>query len=85
MGIQEDLIIEKQADDFMKKEPAQRERLLYMAVMRTDVIVSKMLRDGCDKACPQSQSIVHRWTPAALSTLIVSVLVGILEYVRGNK
>ena len=83
MGIQEDLILEKQADDFMKKEPAQRERLLYMAVMRTDVIVSKMLRDGCDKAC--SQSIVDRWTPAALSTLIVSVLVGILEYVRGNK
>ena len=88
MGIEEMVQIEEQADEFMSKAPEVREKLLYIAVLRTDRKVSLIEQEGCAKFCyiePVKPSIIDRWTPAAMGTLITSVLVGLLEFFRASS
>jgi len=85
MGIEEMVEIERQADDFMKKPPEQREKLLYIAVLRSDRRMSKLESDGCARQCNTGMmAIVDRWTPAAIGSAFVGILVGVLEYFRGR-
>ena len=85
MGIEEMLEIEQQADAFMLKPPEQREKLLYIAVLRSDRRVSNIEANGCAHQCNTGMmAIVDRWTPAAIGTAIMTVVVGLLEYLRGK-
>jgi len=85
MGIEEMVEIERQADAFMLKPPEQREKLLYIAVLRSDRRVSKLETEGCARQCNTGMmAIVDRWTPAAIGTAIMTVVVGVMEYLRGK-
>jgi len=85
MGIEEMVEIEQQADAFMLKPPEQREKLLYIAVLRSDRRVSKLEIEGCARQCNTGlMAIVDRWTPAAIGTAIMTVVVGVMEYLRGK-
>jgi hypothetical protein len=82
MGIEEMIEIEEQADEFMKKAPEQREKLLYIAVLRTDRKVALIERDGCSRAEIVHGSRLSPWTPAAVGTLITTSVVAVLEWIR---
>jgi len=83
MGIEDMVGIEKEADEFMEMSPKLRERLMYIAILRTDRSIVKINEEGCAMAC--KSSIVDRWTPATIGTIIMGVLVGMLEYFRSLK
>ena len=86
MSIQEDVDVEVQAEAFMSKSPEQRERLLYVAILKTDKVVQEINMKGCKRQCNTGlMTIVDRWTPAAVGTMIMSVIVGLLEYLRGKS
>ena len=85
MSIQDDMDVEIQAEAFMAKSPEQRERLLYVAILKTDRIVQEININGCKRQCNTGMmAIVDRWTPAAIGTAIMTVVVGLLEYLRGK-
>ena len=84
MGIEDMMEVEDQAKAFMNHQPEEREKLLYIAILRTDRKVTKIEKDGCSKLCDIKPSIIDRWTPAAMGTLITSVMVGLLEFFRSS-
>jgi len=85
MSIEDMVEVESQADEFMEKSPETRERLLYIAILRTDRKVTKINEHGCAKACDSKGTIIDRWTPATIGTVIMGVLVGLLEFFRSGK
>ena len=85
MSIRDDVIVERQAEEFMKQAPDQRERLLYVAILRTDLLVQEINVNGCKRRCTTSLSaILDRWTPAAIGTAISAALIAFFEYFRGS-
>ena len=83
MGIEDMVQIETQAEEFMQKAPEQREKLLYIAILRTDRRISKIEKEGCSKAdIRHGNSAWARWTPATIGTTLSVILIAVLEWLR---
>ena len=83
MGIEEMIEIEEQADEFMQKPPEQREKLLYIAVLRSDRRIATIEKDGCSRAC--APSMIAKWTPATVGTFVMGLVYGAVEYFKAKQ
>lgn len=100
MGIEDDIRIDEQADDFMSKPPQIREKLLYVAVLNNDQMLKSLSievkdtvvglkhlsENGCKRFCESKETTaMQRWTPAAVMASIPAIVVAVIEYFRINS